>query len=124
MPSGKGDQSLLEAAAERNPTKEEADELRAFMLRTADTEGLAPVFDKCAFDVLLGPADSELCDYATTARYPCCTMPLGQLNDRGRPFGLIAIARPGREMDLIRVMSAWEKTFPVRAVPDMDALPV
>lgn len=121
---GKGNQSLLEAAAKQETSPEKVDEIRKFMHRTADTEGLATVFDKFGLDILLGPADSELYHYAGAAGYPAACLPLSRLDDRGRPFGLIAIARRGGEMQLIKTMSAWEKTFPARAVPDMNALPV
>jgi amidase len=85
-------------------------------------------------DALIGPADSHLYDYATAAGYNTATLPLGKLHYRlglpgagggGRPFGLVAIGRPGVEglRGLVKVVSAWEATWQSRAVPDLEGLP-
>jgi amidase len=85
-------------------------------------------------DALLGPADSYLYDYATAAGYNIATLPLGKLHYRlglpgagggGRPFGLVAIGRPGEEglRRLVKVVSAWEATWARRVVPDLEGLP-
>ena len=46
-------------------------------------------------------------------------MPLGLLNLHGRPFGLSAITLPNRDGVLFKVLSAWEATFPKRALPPL-----
>jgi amidase len=46
-------------------------------------------------------------------------MPLSYLEYNGRPFSVSAIAGRGQEALLIKVMSAWEATFPARKPPPM-----
>jgi amidase len=85
-------------------------------------------------DALIGPADSYLYDYATAGGYNIATLPLGKLHYRlglpgagggGRPFGLVAVGRPGEEglRRLVKVVSAWEATWARRVVPDLEGLP-
>ena len=50
---------------------------------------------------------------------PIATMPLGLLNLHGRPFGLSVFALPKHDSVLFKVMSAWEATFPKRALPPL-----
>jgi amidase len=42
---------------------------------------------------------------------------MGTVDFNSRPFGLAIIAKPGREDNLFRFMSAFEVTFPARLVP-------
>lgn len=121
---GKGDQSLLERANDYEGDNTETERIRRFMREKAATEGLDLLFAEHQVDALLGPGDSNLADYAAAAGYPIAAMPLSQFRKNGRPFGAVAIAKPGDEISLIKVMSAWEATFPPRVMPDMDALPV
>lgn len=44
-------------------------------------------------------------------------MPLSYLDYNGRPFGVAAITKKGQEALLVKVMSAWEATFPPRRPP-------
>jgi amidase len=44
-------------------------------------------------------------------------MPLGYLEYNGRPFSVSAIARKNQDDLLVKVMSAWEATFPQRKPP-------
>ena len=46
-------------------------------------------------------------------------MPVGLLNLHGRPFGLSVFALPKHDGVLFKVMSAWEATFPKRALPPL-----
>ncbi|KAB5585672.1 amidase signature domain-containing protein [Coniochaeta sp. 2T2.1] len=47
------------------------------------------------------------------------TMPLGLLNLHGRPFGVSVLTLPKHDDVLFKVMSAWEATFPNRALPPL-----
>ncbi len=44
-------------------------------------------------------------------------MPLSYLDYNGRPFVVSAITRQNRDDLLVKVMSAWESTFPRRKPP-------
>lgn len=44
-------------------------------------------------------------------------MPLTYLNFNGRPLGLAALAGKNRDATLVKMMSAWEATFPKRKPP-------
>lgn len=46
-------------------------------------------------------------------------MPLSYLRFNGRPLGVAAIARKNQEALLVKVMSAWEATFPARQPPKL-----
>lgn len=49
--------------------------------------------------------------------YSIATVPLGQFDPNGRPFGLAIIARAGREDLLFAFMSAFEAVSEPRPVP-------
>ena len=88
------------------------------MRQKGGKEGLDLILDGYQVDAILGPADSRLAEYAAAAGHPIATMPLGRLRYNGRPHGVVAIAKAGREDILFQVMSAWEATFLGRVVPD------
>lgn len=50
---------------------------------------------------------------------PIATMPAGVLNLHGRPFGLSVMSLPKHDGVLFKIMSAWEATFPKRALPPL-----
>jgi amidase len=54
--------------------------------------------------------------------YPLATVPLSQMDFNGLPFGLVAVTTAHNEAKLLHFMSAWEKTFPARAVPSLSHL--
>ncbi|KAK0737091.1 amidase signature domain-containing protein [Apiosordaria backusii] len=82
-----------------------------------------PVFNN-GIDVIIGPADGLLSTLAVVGGYPIAAMPLSYLEYNGRPFGAAAMAARGREDILIKVMSAWEATFPAarQPPPELDLL--
>ncbi|KAK5062769.1 hypothetical protein LTR84_004844 [Exophiala bonariae] len=134
MPSdlGKDSQILLLRAQENTKPKASRDELLAFLRLKSGPEGIDRVLDANNLDVILCPADSEINIYTTlntyradsyhlTVGYPSAHMPLSYLKLNGRPFGMIAIAKAGQEHILIKVMAAWERTFPPRKPPVMDS---
>ncbi|KAK3291864.1 amidase signature domain-containing protein [Chaetomium fimeti] len=83
----------------------------------ARDRGVERVLDTYGVDVVLGPTDSGLTSMAAAGGYPLCAMPLSYLDYNGRPFGVSAIAGRGRDDLLVKVMSAWEATFPGRKPP-------
>ena len=93
-------------------------------------------FAKYDIDVIVGPSDSELCRFSaargkqvervlrfpiSSAKvrlgFPIATLPISCLKFSRRPFGLTIAAPAHKEATLIKVMSAWEATFPPRKVP-------
>ena len=75
---------------------------------------------------LLEERDSKLstndmnyvCSFPNTfTAYPIAALPMSYLDFNGRPFGLIIAAPRNKETIFIKVMSAWEATFPARQEP-------
>ena len=85
----------------------------------ARSKGFDHTFQKYGVDVIIGPADSELDCMIAAAGYPFATLPLSYFKKNGRPFGLVAMAQAWQEELLVRVMSAWEATFPKRCAPEL-----
>lgn len=46
-------------------------------------------------------------------------MPLSYLDLNGRPLGLAALAGENQDELLVKVLSAWEATFPARIPPPL-----
>jgi amidase len=102
---------------------------------------LDEVFSREGVNILVAPADSAfpiyssasgkrayflyymvhliLSDVLTMPGYPVATVPLGQLKYNGRPFGLCLVGREGSEETLLQFMTAFEASFPKRAVPSL-----
>ena len=53
----------------------------------------------------------------TCTGFPIATLPISYLDFNGRPIGLMIAAPHHKESTLIKVMSAWEATFPARQEP-------
>ncbi|KAH6619627.1 amidase signature domain-containing protein [Chaetomium sp. MPI-SDFR-AT-0129] len=85
----------------------------------AGQEGIDHYFDKNEINILLGPADSWLTDFACVAGYPSASLPLSFWKKNGRPFGVIALTRKHREDLLVQLMSAWESVFPCITPPKL-----
>ncbi|KAF2110417.1 amidase signature domain-containing protein [Lophiotrema nucula] len=56
-------------------------------------------------------------DLIRQLRYPLATMPLGVLDNIGRPFALAIMARAGRGDLIFKFISAFEEAFPKRQIP-------
>lgn len=63
-------------------------------------------------DAVLGPADARMASVAAIAGYAVGSLPLGYAEFNGRAFGVNIIAGERGEGRILRVMSAWEKSFP------------
>ncbi|KAK2594393.1 hypothetical protein QQS21_007899 [Conoideocrella luteorostrata] len=87
--------------------------------KAAGEDGVSHILQKYGVDVIIGPADSFLTSMATGSGYPIAGMPLSYLDFNGRAFGLAAIAGQNQEALLVKVLSAWEATFPPRKPPPM-----
>jgi len=79
--------------------------------------GIDRILKEFNVDVIIGPADSFITSLATGSGYPVAGMPLSYLEFNGRPLGLAALAGKGQDAVLVKVLSAWEATFPPRKPP-------
>ncbi|KAI1192490.1 putative glutamyl-tRNA amidotransferase subunit A [Nemania serpens] len=80
-------------------------------------QGIDRILEEYDVDVIIGPADSFITSLAAASGYPVAGMPLTYLNFNGRPLGLAALAGKNRDATLVKMMSAWEATFPKRKPP-------
>ncbi|KAJ5710648.1 hypothetical protein N7488_004804 [Penicillium malachiteum] len=81
--------------------------------------GIDKVFDDHGIEAIIAPTDSPISSLASAAGYPIATVPLGRRTTNGRPFGASILARSNHEHILIKIMSAWEATFPKREIPTL-----
>jgi amidase len=82
------------------------------LLRGTAIAGIQKTLNDFNIDVIMGPADARIASVAAAAGYPVATVPLGFADFNGRAFGMNILAGPGKEGDMLHVMSAWETTFP------------
>ena len=82
--------------------------------------GIDKTFKQYDINVLVGPAESSIIQFAAAAGYPIATLPLGYLDFNGRPHALAAISAAHQEARLIQLQSAWEATFPARKPPKLN----
>ena len=89
------------------------------MQNAAGRDTIDRIMKELNIDAIVGTMDMMLAGLTALAGYPCATMPLGVLSRFGRPYGLCLIARKYEEGTLLRIMGAYETTFPPRAVPTL-----
>lgn len=96
-------------------------------------KGVQKVMEENKLDSIIGPTDGPLASISaaigkllrpvqrfavdTHLGGPIATMPVGLLSLYGRPFGLSVMTLPNHDIVLLKVLSAWEATFPRRAWP-------
>ena len=68
-------------------------------------------------DIIVAPGDAALSSLAAAAGYPTAACPLSALKLNGQPFGLTLASRPHTEHLLLHFLTAFEATFPPRALP-------
>ncbi|KAK7699196.1 hypothetical protein SLS64_011825 [Diaporthe eres] len=102
---------------EQQISPEDYEQHLAHLRSAATVDGIDRILDEYGLDVILGPADSFITSFATGSGYPIAAMPLSYLRFNGRPLGVAAIARKNQDALLVKVMSAWEATFPPRKPP-------
>ncbi|PVH79048.1 amidase signature enzyme [Cadophora sp. DSE1049] len=110
-------QDTLIQAAVSNMSDAEHKVLLAETRSVGREQGIDKTLKDFDIDVIIGPADSSVNLIIAAAGYPSATMPLSYLDYNGRPFGLIAFTTAGGEKTLLKLMKAWEDTFPKRQVP-------
>jgi len=113
------DQLYLIQAQKDTTSPEELQDAKAVILKSARDDGLVKVLDELGLDAIAAPTDGPISTIAALAGCPSASVPLGYLDPSGRPFGLSLIARPKDEATLLRIMSAFEATFPKRRLPTL-----
>ncbi|KID60685.1 Amidase signature domain protein, partial [Metarhizium hybridum] len=119
LPTHHPRQDLFIEAQERHVSVQDYNRHLKHLENAARGDGVDHILQKYQVDVIIGPADSFLTSMATGSGYPIAGMPLSYLDFNGRAFGLAAIAGQNQEALLVKVLSAWEATFPPRKPPPM-----
>ena len=141
LPPEYPNQQRLEEALASETTTEELDAALKHARHVGRTIGVDKILKDHDIDVIIGPAESSMCDIAAASGsftpehsqvlctnylliwnlgYPIAGLPLGYLDYNGRPFAMAAIASAHQEALLIKVQSAWEATFPTRQPPPTE----
>ena len=109
-------QGQFEKYAESDMSRDEYDTIfRA--VREQSLSSIESALSEHQIDVIMAPGDSRLVSVASGAGCPLANLPLGFADFNGRAHGLTVVARPRHEIDLLRVMSAWEGSFPEALAP-------
>ncbi|KAL0943053.1 glutamyl-tRNA amidotransferase subunit [Colletotrichum truncatum] len=107
-------QTELEAAVLAGKAMTEAERQGAVteIRRLAGGDGLGKIMRDAEVDIILSASDSLIVGFAGAAGWPIATVPLGNLQTNGQPFGFFAVAAKGREDLLFKFMRAFHATFP------------
>jgi len=105
------------AALQSTTTREEIRTARTHLHNTAGRDGLDYLFSQHALDIVVAPGDSSLSTLSAAAGYPTAACPLSALKLNGQPFGLTLCSPPHTESTLLHFLTAYEATFPPRALP-------
>lgn len=125
LPPSSPNQGDLMNALQSIVLKEHVQHAKAYLKRVAGREGLDRIFEENQFDIIAAPSDSALASLAAAAGYPTAIAPPGALKLNGQPFGLILTSPPHTESTLLHFLTAYEATFPLRALPlPLDAVPL
>ncbi|KAF1964182.1 amidase signature enzyme [Bimuria novae-zelandiae CBS 107.79] len=117
LPAACPHQSDLLAALQSHTSKETLRSLREHLANAGGRSGLDAVFAAHELDILIAPGDSALCTIAAAASYPTAACPLSALKLNGQPFGLTLTSPPHTDARLLHFLTAYEATFPPRAIP-------
>ncbi|KAL8750099.1 MAG: hypothetical protein Q9199_007284 [Rusavskia elegans] len=113
-------QDKLEKALATKFSTEILDATLQYARQVSRTKGIDKILEDYSLDVIIGPAESSMTDFASASGYPIASLPLGYLEFNGRPFGMAALVSAHQEATLIKVQSAWEATFPARRPPPRE----
>lgn len=117
LPPSSPNQDDLMAALQSGTLKEQVQAARSHLQHVGGREGLGKLFEEHQVDVIAAPGDTPLSSLAAAAGYPTAVAPLGALKLNGQPFGIILTSPPHTEHILLHFLTAYEATFPPRALP-------
>lgn len=109
-------QAILEAGRDTTITEDEYVR-NAKALRSKSAGNFLELLEKYDVDVIAGPCDSRFASVGSAAGLPVGNLPLGFAHFNGRPFSLHVLAPKDEDLRILRVMSAWEATFPENVRP-------
>ncbi|KAF2201136.1 amidase signature enzyme [Delitschia confertaspora ATCC 74209] len=110
-------QNDLMNALQTGVLRDQVNEAKRHLLQTGKHEGLDRIFEELQLDILVAPGDAALSSLAAAAGYPTAACPLSALKLNGQPFGLTLTAPPFSEAALLHFLTAYESSFPPRALP-------
>ncbi|KAF2477601.1 amidase signature enzyme [Lindgomyces ingoldianus] len=110
-------QNDLMAALGSSTPRETITAARQHLRLAGGQEGLDHLFSSLQLDVIVSPGDAALSSLAAAAGYPTAACPLSALKLNGQPFGLTLTSPPHTEHLLLHFLTAYEVTFPPRALP-------
>ncbi|OBT77497.1 hypothetical protein VF21_05228 [Pseudogymnoascus sp. 05NY08] len=115
LPPGASSQSLLVQSLNTKISPEDVAALHDHRRKIA--ANLDTTFKKYDINIILGPGDSPITQYAVANGYPAAALPLSYLDFNGRPIGLVALVSGGQELHLLKFLKLYEQTFPARRPP-------
>ncbi|KAF2742870.1 amidase signature enzyme [Sporormia fimetaria CBS 119925] len=117
LPPSCPSQNDLMAALQSGILRDHVTAARHHLSQAGGTNGLDYLFSTHQLDILVAPGDAALSALAAAAGYPTAACPLSALKLNGQPFGLTLTSRPHTEHLLLHFLTAYEATFPPRALP-------
>lgn len=92
-------------------TKEKHDAAVTAIRKLAREEGMAKFMRDQDLDIVLSSSDATLITFSACAGWPVATVPVGNLDMNGQPWGMFALARNGDVDMLMRFMKAFHGFF-------------
>jgi amidase len=117
LPPSCPNQTDLMAALQTTTTKADLHTYRSHLQTAGGRDGLDYLFAEHKLDIVIAPGDAALSSLAAAAGYPTAACPLSALKLNGQPFGLTLASPPHTEPTLLHFLTAYEATFPPRALP-------
>ncbi|KAF2714645.1 amidase signature enzyme [Pleomassaria siparia CBS 279.74] len=117
LPPSCPNQSDLMAALQSGALRDQVAAAKSHLETAGGREGLDYLFAAHQLDIVVSPGDAALSSLAAAAGYPTAACPLSALKLNGQPFGLTLTAPPHNEHVLLHFLTAYEVTFPPRALP-------
>jgi amidase len=105
------------AALQSGVLRDQVSAAKQHLQTAGGREGLDYLFSAHKLDVIVSPGDAALSSLAAAAGYPAAACPLSALKLNGQPFGLTLASPPHTEHILLHFLTAYEATFPPRALP-------
>ncbi|KAJ5117013.1 amidase signature domain-containing protein [Penicillium angulare] len=111
LPHDHSGQELIIAAVEDTMTDEEF-QSESRQVRETATKSVESTLEKYGVDVIIGSSDARIAGVAAAAGFPVENVPLGNADFNGRAISLSVLAPAGHELDILKVMRAWEVSLP------------
>ncbi|KAK7747238.1 hypothetical protein SLS53_001491 [Cytospora paraplurivora] len=90
----------------------ERHDMAAAKLRTLAREsGMAKFMRERGIDIIISASDASLISFSSCAGWPVATVPIGNLNKNGQPWGFFVLARDGSIDLLLKFLTAFHGCF-------------